>query len=227
MFLQILRFALPSSSTGSSPAFRALRTEVESAGALFQYIGKSTQTRVAPLPKVRDEVTWMIGWSDGSELVERPHLERSFADVTKNLESSLLVEVKTGDDHNLLAALRAPVCEVVAMKMKSDAPIREKPLSQSMHKTFTDCYRQQGFAGGGWGYAVNTNLVEGESNVFPGCQGTRRVEEQMLAIYLLGWESIELHESANKTAVFAEEMEKLGPWIHADSGAWYVSLSKD
>lgn len=60
-----------------------------------------------------------------------------------------------------------------------------------MHKTYTDCYRMDGFVGGDWGYALNTNdtngmLVDEASN--------QRVEEKerRLACYYLGWESIEV-----------------------------------
>ncbi|KAM0080791.1 hypothetical protein ACKRZS_007058 [Fusarium odoratissimum] len=112
------------------------------------------------------------------------------------------------------------------MRMNNDAPIRELPLSHPMRKTYTDCYRMQEFTGGDWGYTLNTNLVGGERDVLPGSRGSRlESKDRKLAIYLLGWESIELHEDANKTPVFAEEMIKLGPWINQESGAWYVRFA--
>lgn len=60
-----------------------------------------------------------------------------------------------------------------------------------MHKTYTDCYRMQGFVGGDWSYAVNTNdtngvLVDEVDNRWV------KEEDRSLACYCLGWESIEV-----------------------------------
>ncbi|ENH65716.1 hypothetical protein FOC1_g10001689 [Fusarium oxysporum f. sp. cubense race 1] len=204
MLLQILRFHLLPSLTISCQAFTDLRKQVALAGATHQYFGYSVQTSVAPLPKERHEITWIMRWPVSPELLEKPHLERAFAELSQKDPSSLLVDVASNDDKELLAGLTAPVCEI----------------------TYTDCYRMQGFTGGDWGYTLNTNLVGGERDVLPGSWGSRlESKDRKLAIYLLGWESIELHEDANKTPVFAEEMVKLGPWISQESGAWYVRFA--
>jgi hypothetical protein len=58
-----------------------------------------------------------------------------------------------------------------------------------MHKTFTDCYFDDDFTGGGWGYALNSNDAEGvDVQTTP----TRLDDEKSrkLAYYLLGWNSI-------------------------------------
>lgn len=57
-----------------------------------------------------------------------------------------------------------------------------------MNKTYTDCYRAEGFVGGEWAYATNTNgtdgvLVDLESPELP-------ETERRLACYYLGWESV-------------------------------------
>ncbi|KAM5374372.1 hypothetical protein ACJZ2D_006545 [Fusarium nematophilum] len=223
MLLQILRFTLPSSLTISCPAFLSIRQEVAIAGATAQYFGYSVQTRVASLPKKRHEITWIMQWPQRPGLFERPHLSERFTELSQDAVS-LLVDLDDSDGKKVLKALEAPICEVVAMRMRADAPLQDPPLSHSMHKTYTDCYRMQGFTGGDWGYAVNTNSIGGESI---GVAGSRLDSQQRrLAIYLLGWESIELHEDAGKTAIFAEEMDKLGPWVDQGSGAWYVTLRK-
>lgn len=36
----------------------------------------------------------------------------------------------------------------------------------------------------------------------------------------------QLHEDAGRTAVFAEEMDNLRPWLDSSSGAWYVAFRK-
>ncbi|KAF4973184.1 hypothetical protein FSARC_436, partial [Fusarium sarcochroum] len=227
MVLQIFRFTLPRSLTISCHAFADLRREVALAGATHQHFGYSVQTRVAPIPKVEHEITWMMYWPEGPDLFERPHLKQYFVGLSQGDASSLLIELANSNDKELLAALTAPVCEVVAMRMSDDAPISEMPLSHSMHKTFTDCYKMQGFSGGNWGYASNTNFVGGESIAVLDPQGSRLdSQDRKLAIYLLGWESIELHEDASKGPVFAEEMTKLGPWISKESGACGIVTSK-
>lgn len=59
-----------------------------------------------------------------------------------------------------------------------------------MHKTYSDTYKLLGFTGGYWAYADNTNNVSGvscekaEESVLP--------DKQRLALYFLGWESMEV-----------------------------------
>lgn len=77
------------------------------------------------------------------------------------------------------------------INLSSTAPLQNADLKHSMHKTFTDCYYQEGFTGGNWAYSVNTNnteelLGDGENEqVVP-------VEQRRLACYYLGWESIDV-----------------------------------
>ncbi len=60
-----------------------------------------------------------------------------------------------------------------------------------MHKTYTDCYRMQGFVGGEWAYALNTNDTNGVL-VDEVRNQTVDEKERRLACYYLGWESIEV-----------------------------------
>lgn len=59
-----------------------------------------------------------------------------------------------------------------------------------MHKTYTDCYKMQGFVGGEWAYSLNANHPDG----VPLSDITNALEqdERRLALYFLGWESIEV-----------------------------------
>jgi hypothetical protein len=60
-----------------------------------------------------------------------------------------------------------------------------------MHKTFTDTYKLLGFTTGGWSYAMNTNETSGTlCNL--STQPVVPLEERRLAVYILGWESIEV-----------------------------------
>ena len=53
------------------------------------------------------------GWPVSPELLENPDLERAFAELSQKDPSSLLVDVASNDDKELLAGLTAPVCEIV------------------------------------------------------------------------------------------------------------------
>jgi hypothetical protein len=74
----------------------------------------------------------------------------------------------------------------------SSAPRFNKDFEHSMHKTFTDCYPQEGFTGGGWNYVLNSNDAEGESNVASFEEKGLKDDEQRLAYYCIGWDSVEV-----------------------------------
>jgi hypothetical protein len=80
------------------------------------------------------------------------------------------------------------------MRMKPDAALSVPPLETSMHKTYTDCYQMQGFVGGDWGYAANTNSTGGGDVDL--AEGRLEGEQRRLAIYFLGWESVEVCASS-------------------------------
>jgi hypothetical protein len=60
-----------------------------------------------------------------------------------------------------------------------------------MNKTYLDTYKILGFTGGDWAYAINTNETSG----VPCNDHVEKVVslgERRLAVYPLGWESIEV-----------------------------------
>lgn len=64
-----------------------------------------------------------------------------------------------------------------------------------MNKTFMDCYlfSGQGFTGGGWGYALNSNDSDGnELETTDGVDVILDEDKRTLAYYLLGWDSVEV-----------------------------------
>jgi hypothetical protein len=71
------------------------------------------------------------------------------------------------------------------------APLSNPDLKHSMHKTYTDCYLAEGFLGGSWEYAVNTNNTD---DLFkdPAEEQVIKEAERRLACYPLGWGSIEV-----------------------------------
>ncbi|KAJ3495535.1 hypothetical protein NLG97_g3327 [Lecanicillium saksenae] len=222
---QILRFNLPSDEIISIGAFDNLRKAVAQAGALSQYFGYSVSMRRSAVPKRRHEITWLIQWP--AEPAWGTALRDSLQALVDGEVADVTVEINGSNHEDLLSALDAPVCEVVVLRFKEDTPIRDKNVLVSVHKTYTDCYDMLGFVGGDRGFATNTTSVEGvkSATVASSTVGLPQ-KDRLLSVYILGWESIELHEDAAQTALFAEELSKLGPHIDSSSGAWYVTLRR-
>lgn len=78
------------------------------------------------------------------------------------------------------------------INLSPSAPRSNTDFQQSMHKTYTDCYRMRGFVGGNWAYAINTNDTSG--TVLTDGTGNRQLSEieRKLACYYLGWQSVEV-----------------------------------
>jgi hypothetical protein len=62
-----------------------------------------------------------------------------------------------------------------------------------MHKTYTDCYKMQGFLGGQWAYSLKANHPNG---VALSDRNVLESDDRRLALYFLGWESIEVRLSS-------------------------------
>jgi hypothetical protein len=104
----------------------------------------------------------------------------------KSLEFDF-TETKAG---GVLRALEAPVCEFAIIKLSDKGPRGEEEFEKSMHKTFTDCYFDDEFVDGGWGYSLSGNDADGyATSVRP---EELREEERKLAFYPLGWKSLEV-----------------------------------
>ena len=58
-----------------------------------------------------------------------------------------------------------------------------------MHKTYTDCYKMLGFVGGQWAYPLNANHPDGVTLTD---RSVLNSDNKRLALYFLGWESIEV-----------------------------------
>ncbi|KAF7553485.1 hypothetical protein G7Z17_g3608 [Cylindrodendrum hubeiense] len=222
MLSQIIRFTLPPSLTISAPEFLKIRQKVAAAGAAAQYYGYSVTTKSLSLPKKRHEICWTIQWPDASD----PQSALSdLHGITTGDETSLLFKFTDDQLPELEKSLEAPVSEFACIRLKDDAPLSDPALQTSMNKTFSDTYQMLGFTGGNWAYATNVNESSGAplnstpEKVIP--EGERR-----LGVYYLGWESIELHQDATETPIFAEEIGKLIPYFGPGSGAWYVAFRK-
>ncbi|KAK9449216.1 uncharacterized protein V1518DRAFT_417423 [Limtongia smithiae] len=220
MISQVIRFTLPATATISAAAFAELRRHAVTAGALAQYYGYTQQVPNAPMPRKRHEICWAINWPRGSD---RSIIMEELAAIAADA-MSLDFQFPEGGEFKSVSAFEAPVCEFACIRLSDTAPLDDVSLQKSMNKTFADTHKIIGFTGGSWAYALNTNDSSGVSvsdiaSVLPA--GERR-----LAVYPLGWESIELHQDGTKTPVFAEELDKIGPYFGPGSGAWYVSFKK-
>ncbi|PTB62712.1 hypothetical protein BBK36DRAFT_1128532 [Trichoderma citrinoviride] len=221
MLSQILRFTFPPRITISSASFLKLRQQIASAGATTQYYGYTTPTKVANLPRKRHEICWVIQWPD--ELINRRVVSKGLAEAGVTDATTLVLEFTDAQIEHLINALEAPVCEFACIRLRDDAPLEDQALQASMHKTYSDTYQIQGFTGGYWAYATNTNETAGVPYSTP-TDETVPKSQRRLAVYYLGWESIELHEDGTRTEAFAEEINKLQPYFGPDSGAWYAML---
>ncbi|UKZ81547.1 hypothetical protein TrVFT333_009319 [Trichoderma virens FT-333] len=221
MLSQVLRFTFPAGSTISSAAFLKLRQQIAAAGAPTQYYGYTTPTRVLSLPRKRHEVCWVVHWP--SELQDRSTVAEGLLKIGVTDATALEFEFTDAQLEHLTKALNAPVCEFACIRLRDDAPLEDEPLQKSMHKTYSDTYQIQGFTGGYWAYATNTNETAGVPCSSPAPETVPK-SQRRLGVYYLGWDSIELHEDGTQTEAFSEEINKLQPFFASGSGAWYAML---
>lgn len=87
-----------------------------------------------------------------------------------------------------------------------------------MHKTYLDTYKLLGFTGGDWAYAINTNETSGVP-CSPSAEKVVSITERRLAVYLLGWESIEVCPQ------FAFNAEQPCQLFHIAPSGWVQNCS--
>ncbi|KAL6872167.1 hypothetical protein J3F83DRAFT_734022 [Trichoderma novae-zelandiae] len=160
-------------------------------------------------------------WPD--ELMNRSAVAVGLAEAGVTDATSLVLEFTDAQLAQLATALEAFVFEFACVRLRDDAPLENEALQTSMHKTYSDTYQIQGFTGGYWAYATNTNETAGVPCSAPTEEIVSR-SQRRLAVYYLRWNSIELHEDGTQTEAFAEEINKLQPYFGHGSGAWYTML---
>lgn len=106
------------------------------------------------------------------------------------------------------------------IRLSDDAPLSDPALKASMHKTYTDAFKTQGFTGGQWAYAINTN----ESSGVPCSVATDELVSEgrkRLGIYYLGWESIEVrHQLALSGVVLKKNASFIYLLRHPAPSGW-------
>ncbi|ERT02410.1 uncharacterized protein SPSK_05526 [Sporothrix schenckii 1099-18] len=236
---EIVRFVLPARRVAD---FARLRAQIASHGAvLSQYYGPTMPARSSLAVRV-DEMCWVINWRS------RPtNLATQLAALGDHGATSLLFEFKSSQEAALAKALDVPLCQFVSIASQEQpipsltllqatinvvakAPTGNPDFQASMHKTYTDCFlADDGFVGGDWAYASNTNRTNGqplctESASEPSTQILPL--DRRLAVYFLGWTSHAAHDAYSATPLFAEEIDKLKSWFGPGTGAWYVQFAK-
>lgn len=226
---EILRFILPRSSIKAS-AFQALRRQVTERGSVkIQYFGYVMPNEGFPRPK-EDQMCWYIEWPETSNFRTSTEFKIELEKFAEGCPRSLLFNFRQTKDGEVIKALESPACEFAIINLAPNAPRFTNGFEQSMHKTFTDCYLAPGggLTGGGWGYALNSNDSDGEEvRVANGTGKMLDEDKRMLAYYVLGWESIEMHHAYEHTELFNVEIDKLKPYFGPGTGALYVNFERD
>jgi len=224
---EVLRFVLPQTKT-SSTAFSELRRQVGSKGVRTQYHAYIMPNEGFPVPQEIDQVCWYIEWPKESTYRISKEFRSELTKIAQDKPRSLLFEFKETKPGELTKGLESNACEFAIINTIAKAPRFDSKFEHSMDKTFTDCYFAKGFTGGGWAYALNSNDAQGfEVTPDEGKDAFLEEKDRRLAYYVIGWNSIEEHHAFAETELFAEEINKLGPYFGTGTGAFYVKFEKE
>ncbi|KAJ3758634.1 hypothetical protein EV360DRAFT_43491 [Lentinula raphanica] len=198
--LEFLRLTVDKSFNLSAPIFTSLRQTVKAGGVKEQYYGMTDDDS--------NQLLWVIEWPQKAHLPDFLEEHSRFRQQLNTLDVnskpiSWLVPFRFAEE--VRPALTAPVCEFAHIALKENA--KPETLSQSLHKTFTDCYFAPGFTGGNWGVATNSN--------------------DRMCLYILGWESRAHHTEFAKSALFAVEIDKLRPFFGPGSIGLFAKLTQE
>ncbi|KAJ9603264.1 hypothetical protein H2200_012042 [Cladophialophora chaetospira] len=238
---EILRFILPPTKTRAAEFLNLRQHIAKTYNIRDQYFGYVIPFQGTGLPVRDHEMCWVIQWPSPTlpQRTTESHtqlnnlLSTTASSTSAHKARSLLFPFPSSSLPEVTKALTSPVCEFAIINLSSTAPKVDISFNRSMEKTFTDCYFAEGFKGGAWAYAVNTNDTDG--TIVTDAEGMEgeveevellKLEERRLACYYLGWESVELHHKYSQTALFAEEIDKLAPHFGPGTGAWYVKFEK-
>ncbi|KAJ3853394.1 hypothetical protein EV368DRAFT_38988 [Lentinula lateritia] len=198
--LELLRFTVDKSFSLVAPAFANLRETVKAAGVKEQYYGLTDDNM--------KQLLWVIEWPQKIHSPELLDESSKFRQQVNTLDVNLkpiswLVPFRFAEE--VRPALTAPVCEFAYIVLKETS--KPGPISESLHKTFTDCYYAAGFTGGNWGIATNSN--------------------DSVCLYVLGWESRAHHSEFSKSALFDLEISKLKPHYAPGSMGLFSKLTQE
>ncbi|KIK52084.1 hypothetical protein GYMLUDRAFT_100862 [Collybiopsis luxurians FD-317 M1] len=199
--LEYLKFTVKEGFSLAAPAFASLRQTVAKFGGVKeQYYGMTHDDT--------NSLLWIIEWP---EKINPAGFQGDTGDFRQKVNAldihskptSWFVPFRFAEE--VRPALTAPVCEFAFIVLKETS--KPGPISESLHKTFTDCYLTDGFTGGNWGIASNSN--------------------DSVCLYALGWESRAHHTEYAKSALFAVEIDKLLPHFAPGSMGIFSNLTQE
>lgn len=203
---EILKITVGSGFQLTSPVFVQLRQAALSAGVKEQYYGM--------LHDRSNMLSWVIEWPasikdplaySGPDPNKFNFRETVRALDTNGKPTSWLLPFESADV--IRPALVAPVTEFCDLILKPEVDRTTPDVAKSLHKTFTDCYDAPdgGFTGGYWSVEARNDRQN---------------------IYILGWDSRELHAKYSKTPLFDLELEKLAPFVASGEGL-FTNLTRE
>ncbi|KAJ7155484.1 hypothetical protein C8R43DRAFT_1235050 [Mycena crocata] len=190
---EIIKIALKPGFDLTSPSFAKLRAASISGGVREQYYGVSHSNSQGD----RRHLCWVIQWPSSGPL-QAP----SFRDALKQLdakENPVSWLVPFADAAQPRRALIAPCTQLCTVPLRPGTDIQA--VSNSLHKTYSDCYEAPGFTGGYWGTALNDELMNW---------------------YYLGWESRAAHDAYAETPLFWVEIDKLTKHMSGGDADYYT-----
>ncbi|KAF2667088.1 hypothetical protein BT63DRAFT_458051 [Microthyrium microscopicum] len=221
---EILRFVLPR-TTSSNAAFSEVRRLVAANGlGTSQYFGYIMEDEGFPRPKAENFMCWYIEWPNNSSFRNNEEFRSKLVKLSVKEPRLLRFQFQETKSNELTRALESSACQFAVINLAQNAPRGRRDFEKSMEKTFTDCYFAEGFEGGGWGYAQNTNDADGEE--MNTSDSTLPDDKRMLAYYMIGWKSLADHHAYAKTELYDEEIDKLMPYFGPGTGAFYVKFEK-
>ncbi|KAF5385722.1 hypothetical protein D9757_005491 [Collybiopsis confluens] len=199
--LEYLKFTVSKGFSLAAPAFASLRQTVAKIGGVKeQYYGMTDDEP--------NSLLWIIEWPEKINPAEFSGESGDFRQKVNALDvnskpTSWTVPFRFAEE--VRPALTAPVSEFAFIVLKETSS--PASLSESLHKTFTDCYYASGFTGGNWGIASNSN--------------------DKVCLYALGWESRAHHTEYARSALFAIEIDKLRPHYAPGSMGIFSKLTQE
>ncbi|KAF9077767.1 hypothetical protein BDP27DRAFT_1379493 [Rhodocollybia butyracea] len=200
LILEYLQFTVSKTFSLHSLAFASLRQTVSKAGVKEQYYGLTDDESM--------HLLWVIEWPKEINPTEFKGDSGNFRQNVNALDvaskpTSWLVPFRFAEE--VRPALTAPISEFALIYLKETS--KPESMSETLHKTFTDCYYAKGFTGGNWGIASNSN--------------------DRVCVYVLGWESRAAHSEYAKSDLFALEINKLLPHYAPGSKGIFSKLTQE
>ncbi|KAJ7252727.1 hypothetical protein B0H12DRAFT_1117561, partial [Mycena haematopus] len=178
---EIVKIAVEPGFDIASHVFAKLRQTSVASGVKEQYYGLSHAEGPGR------HLCWVIQWPETSGPLQTDSFRSGLKQLDMNGSPSSWL-VPFDDASQPRRALVAPCAQLCTVPLKPETDIAA--ISNSLHKTYSDCYEAPGFTGGYWGTALNDKLMNW---------------------YYLGWGTRVAHDAYAETPLFWVEINNLMP----------------